>query len=767
LRRRHGFFLRLFAHLGVTKRRGESMVRYRHLFSVCGSFALAAVALLGGCSGETSGSDVRLGSRTIEGELKIMMSLDSAGAREVTLYEIEVSPGKAIRTFFADRPDARPGDRLRVQGEMRADGFYAASWTVVASALAPVGTTSGALTGQQVRRTQHLAVLLVNFGTPDAMTVDSARDLVFTSPTSAANYFAEVSYNLVHLEGDVFGLFTIADTATCDPSVIGSEARDAATAAGVPLGNYNQILYYHPWRNDCPGGLASIGTPQVPARDTWFNGSLEGGVVVHELLHNFGSPHANSWVCDSGSVPLDTPSACTSVEYGSTLSPMGTSDSTGVLSHFGAVEKGCQGWFGGCNAVTVTSDGVFDIVPLQLASDGIQTIRVPMDQTLCPPGPYPCYYYLEYRQPQGAFEPPSALPAYRGLAINVGGPVDFSGGGSALQPFLLDLTPGSNPAFWDAPLPPSQTFKDPNGITITLLTRDSTRAKVKITFPGGGAGGPLCMDGSAPSAPPSPPASCQNGVQDGAETAIDCGGGTCAPCLVGQSCAANADCYSRYCSGGWCTAPTCSDGVQDALETGVDCGGPDCAACNGSSCTSQFECRSGFCLNGACVVTCPNGYVDGSETDVDCGGPGQCARCATGQRCYAGADCTSQVCNGFCQAPTCTDRVKNGAESDVDCGDIALTCARCATGKKCVVGSQCASGVCAAGNSTGVWRKECQAPTCTDGVKNGAESDVDCGDIAHVCPRCAAGKKCVVGSQCVSGVCAAGNSTGIWRKECQ
>ena len=51
-------------------------------------------------------------------------------------------------------------------------------------------------------------------------------------------------------------------------------------------------------------------------------------------------------------------------------------------------------------------------------------------------------------------------------------------------------------------------------------------------------------------------ASCFNGVQDGDETGVDCGG-SCAPC------------------------PTCDDGIQNGEETGIDCGGPDCEPCTG------------------------------------------------------------------------------------------------------------------------------------------------------------------------------------------
>jgi hypothetical protein len=45
----------------------------------------------------------------------------------------------------------------------------------------------------------------------------------------------------------------------------------------------------------------------------------------------------------------------------------------------------------------------------------------------------------------------------------------------------------------------------------------------------------------------------------------------------------------------------------------------------------------------------------------------------------------------------------------------------------------------------------CQAPTCTDGVKNDGESDVDCGG-PH-CPPCAVGKTCIEHTDCASAGC--------------
>jgi Cellulose binding domain len=92
-----------------------------------------------------------------------------------------------------------------------------------------------------------------------------------------------------------------------------------------------------------------------------------------------------------------------------------------------------------------------------------------------------------------------------------------------------------------------------------------------------------------------------------------------------------------------------------------------------------------------------------------------------------------------CVAPTCTDLVKNGDETAVDCGG---SCAPCAKGPDCTVGKDCASGVCRDG--------ACAPARCDDGIKNGSESDVDCG---RGCTPCELERPCVDGDDCASGAC--------------
>jgi alpha-tubulin suppressor-like RCC1 family protein len=99
---------------------------------------------------------------------------------------------------------------------------------------------------------------------------------------------------------------------------------------------------------------------------------------------------------------------------------------------------------------------------------------------------------------------------------------------------------------------------------------------------------------------------------------------------------------------------------------------------------------------------------------------------------------------GVGDAPNCTDSLRNGTETDVDCG--GASCPSCADGSVCTAGSDCLSGVCTRGM--------CMAASCTDRLKNGTETDTDCGGAS--CSPCADGDACTARGDCLSGVCTDG-----------
>jgi formylglycine-generating enzyme required for sulfatase activity len=142
---------------------------------------------------------------------------------------------------------------------------------------------------------------------------------------------------------------------------------------------------------------------------------------------------------------------------------------------------------------------------------------------------------------------------------------------------------------------------------------------------------------------------------------------------------------------------------------------------------------------GACSSSDTSGDAPADPSGADAAPP---PGVPIGAPCTDDATCNGGHCaSGACVAPSATDGVKDGDETDTDCGGSAAP--PCADGKACLAATDCASQVCT-GNV-------CAAPTPTDGVKNGDETDVDCGGATA--PKCAARKACLAASDCVSGAC--------------
>jgi len=217
-------------------------------------------------------------------------------------------------------------------------------------------------------------------------------------------------------------------------------------------------------------------------------------------------------------------------------------------------------------------------------------------------------------------------------------------------------------------------------------------------------------------------ASCDDRVANGGESDIDCGGRCPARCAAGQSCRSAADCLAGVgCppSRARCTPEACDNGVLDGSELLIDCGGGECPGCpDGSACSAGADCASGSCsaARRCAASSCDDGVRNQDEQGIDCGG--RCASpCPAGSACTLGAECTSGVCGGgscalasdtqCCRAASCGDGVLNGGEADLDCGSADPACPRCEEGRSCQADVQCASGVCEAGRCCGGTTGDC------------------------------------------------------------
>lgn len=299
---------------------------------------------------------------------------------------------------------------------------------------------------------------------------------------------------------------------------------------------------------------------------------------------------------------------------------------------------------------------------------------------------------------------------------------------------------------------------------------------------------------------PPAPEICINGVKDGTESDIDCGGveskpGCPARCADGQACVNDCDCDvsagllcmvdmgTRKCKAGdGGTPPDCSSVLicanhqQDGTESDVDCGGAVCAKCdNGKKCNTASDCVSGYCLGNICSTpSCNDSAKNSGETDIDCGGP--CAQepfnqgCPDGDDCLINGDCSSGLCVGLkCLPANCMNDVKDGSETDKDCGGPG--CPKCDNLKLCKKNSDCVSNACVPNPANG-GALTCLFPSCSDMFADGDESDVDCGGSCSmtatidggtvvVSGGCDDGKLCGQPLDCTNQVCGAAASVVV------
>ena len=117
-----------------------------------------------------------------------------------------------------------------------------------------------------------------------------------------------------------------------------------------------------------------------------------------------------------------------------------------------------------------------------------------------------------------------------------------------------------------------------------------------------------------------------DGKKNNGETDIDCGGPNAPKCATGKSCDVKTDCVDDYCPDGtkMCTAPTYNDGVQNGTETDVDCGGtgPGMKKCaETKACLIDTDCFGACSYLKKCVdaPSCKGNF--GGDT-CGAGGPG-------------------------------------------------------------------------------------------------------------------------------------------------
>jgi hypothetical protein len=206
----------------------------------------------------------------------------------------------------------------------------------------------------------------------------------------------------------------------------------------------------------------------------WVQSWLGNFVVAHELAHNFGLGHSNSFVCkDSNNNVVPVSDNCLSYEYGDVFDIMGRGSGWGL--HMNNYQKGRLNWFTKTNTQSVTrsnvtSDGLYTIKPIEQLSSGVQSLKLYVNDSKL-------FYYLEYRQPFGFDVFNTTAAVVNGVSIRLA--PDYS----IYSDSLLIDTSQVRTGFYDAPLLVDQTFTDIiRGVTITTVSATASEATVRVSF---------------------------------------------------------------------------------------------------------------------------------------------------------------------------------------------------------------------------------------------------------------------------------------------
>jgi Cys-rich repeat protein len=235
--------------------------------------------------------------------------------------------------------------------------------------------------------------------------------------------------------------------------------------------------------------------------------------------------------------------------------------------------------------------------------------------------------------------------------------------------------------------------------------------------------------------------------------------GKCVECVADSDCASGSTCLT-----GQCRLKCVSDNDCTPHKQLCDFKNGACVDCTADAACAALEyCAAGSCKPDVCaqgVKSC----VSGAVIECTANGGGILAPVA----CTAGKECVKSGTSASCEIPrlpdgglplpaSCSDGKKNGDETDKDCG--GATCKKCGDGALCAVAGDCTSTVCTASCSgvlcfPGTRDKQCRPASCSDRTKNGAETAVDCG--GGTCQRCTVGSVCTKNADCETDVCTGG-----------
>jgi hypothetical protein len=248
-----------------------------------------------------------------------------------------------------------------------------------------------------------------------------------------------------------------ADSFTGEDELL-ADARTASAANGLNSANYDFDVVVFADIGFLWGGLGYVG-----AKGSWVQGDFPAGTAAHELGHNLGLWHANSWVSST------IIGAGFHEEYGNVFDVMGRS-SNFPNNHYNSNGKYLLNWLPMANILTVTGSG--SATYRIYAHDMTGSLNSSRKYALRIPAGIPILgndedYWIDFRQ----------LLSNRYSATSSGAIVQWGndqGDDGGMR--LLDMNPLTS-SMDDAPLAIGRTFTDAgNSITVTTVAKGGAGA---------------------------------------------------------------------------------------------------------------------------------------------------------------------------------------------------------------------------------------------------------------------------------------------------
>src|SRR5690606_15897914 len=125
-----------------------------------------------------------------------------------------------------------------------------------------------------------------------------ANQSMYAGNKSTNVYYGENSYGIETMAGKVFGPYQIEEPGGCNTDLIVNRAQAAMIDKGHDPSQFRQMMFHFPSGLGCGfAGLASVGSPENPARNSWYSGSFGCTTRNQELGHNYGMGHSHAYSC--------------------------------------------------------------------------------------------------------------------------------------------------------------------------------------------------------------------------------------------------------------------------------------------------------------------------------------------------------------------------------------------------------------------------------------------------------------------------------------